>query len=126
MQNFVSPLIATLLAVHTVLGCCWHHRHDCTEACDSHPSVASAHDHGPDSDHADHHGRHECKGGFCVFIRSAKATADGPTSRLVSVPLAPAFCDAVVLSHAASVAIVNPDDLQPPVRRHLLCQVMLI
>jgi hypothetical protein len=128
MQNLLSPLTAALLAVHTVFGCCWHHGHDCTETCDAAPSVASAdgHAHGSDADHAEHHGRHECKGGVCVFIGSAKAASASATSRLASVPPAPLFCDVSVLSRATGAIISLADDLQPPLRRHLLCQVMLI
>ena len=33
MHSSVSNLTAALLALHTVLGCCWHHAHRCTETC---------------------------------------------------------------------------------------------
>jgi hypothetical protein len=139
MHRFLSNVTATLLALHTVLGCCWHHAHACAcerdnvilahrvtnigslDRCESHH--ADMHDDGCAPCHG-HHGRHECQGNTCVFLGSVK-------SRPANSPIQP------VLLPLASVA---PGDLTSPqspwflpaiaslspLRLHLLHRVLLL
>lgn len=32
MRRFVSATVAAIIALHSVLGCCWHHAHEATAA----------------------------------------------------------------------------------------------
>jgi hypothetical protein len=133
MRNLLSNLIAALLALHTVLGCCWHHEHRCTEAC----SVAVAAESpchcdgdrspcdGPmaSSPSHQHHGPHECQGAACSFLGQTKQIAQ----HLVwQVPAPPAIDgDAVVFVAGWGQFFVRDALLSSP-RLHLVHQVLLI
>ena len=136
MKSFLSNLTATLLAVHTVLGCCGHHAHRCAEACDAETIVATASPLDHDCEHAveischaqghEHHG-HECLGNTCVFLGALKTQLSKTTVLGVNAP--------AVLASSANQAAFYPEFVRthesldapmPPLRRHLLCSVLLI
>ncbi len=137
MHGFLSNLTAALLALHTVLGCCWHHAHRCTQTCATAGPIASsdscqgdhAHHAGtaPDSGGQGHHGRHDCRGSTCVFVNSSKANPHELALQLDVPPAAPApggsptVCDVV-----GQWPYYPPDALLPPLRLHLVCRVLLI
>jgi hypothetical protein len=104
MHCFASNLIAALLALHTVLGCCWHHAHRCTDD-----------------------GRHDCQAIACVFVSSPKTDSHKPSLQFDAPPAAampdgrPYVCDV-----AAVRPFYPPDALLPPLRLHLVCRVLLI
>ena len=75
MPRTVSSIVAISLALHMLLGCCWHHAHaevvECAEV---------GHDHGHDQgeslpgDHdeplpSDHDNVAPCEGEGCVFVK---------------------------------------------------------
>jgi hypothetical protein len=136
IHSFLSYLTAATLAMHTVLGCCWHHGHACGSEYESavacHAATAHA-DH--DADHCgstdsnsghQHHGPHTCQGGKCVFLRTAKSGAD----TLLDVNLPSFVCvqssDASLETSAAPRPFFSSDALLPPLRLHLAHQVLLL
>jgi hypothetical protein len=133
MHGLVSNLTAAVLALHTVLGCCWHHAHSCTETCSADRVVRSSEggveEHGCDSGTRTdgHHGRHDCRGSTCVLAASARADVPRLALQFDAPPAA------AVPSHGASAddagrdtPFYPPDALLPPLRLHLAHQVLLI
>jgi hypothetical protein len=115
-------LTAALLALHTMLGCCWHHAHACGAAC---PAAADTHDDsdcnasGPAATHG-HHGPHPCQGAACVFMRSADRVAFEPAGGGAH-PLPSCLASDGGLT-AGAACVESPfavDALLPPLRLHL-------
>jgi hypothetical protein len=141
MHGFFANVTATLLAMHTVLGCCWHHVHACAcerdngllalrvtnigslDRCEAHR--ADTHDDGCSSHHG-HHGRHECQGNTCVFLGPTKSGPNFPTLRFVPPPVACVSCVAPVAYDGQSRPLLAIDALSPPLRLHLLHRVLLL
>ena len=133
MRNLLSNLTAALLALHTVLGCCWHHEHRCTEAC----SLAGAAEfsHHCDGSHAPgdgtavgcpvhgHQGPHECQGATCSFLGPIKQK---PHDSFWQVQAAPAISGDAAVSLAAWGQLSNRDAVLPSLRLHLIHHVLLI
>ena len=136
MRTFVTGLTAVMLLAHAALGCCAHHEHACGAV---HGSVAvgGAQHHGSSSccTHSagnggqtghEHHGQDQCEGFPCDFVRP-------PTDRYSeSRDLS---CPPVALSSSCVVpALIGGQREQnlgwtgilPPLRRHLVHQVLLI
>lgn len=94
LQISTSLLTATIMLVHALLGCCWHHDHahagKCEVAVAGHQHGQDqhrhSHSHAHDQDDHDESGNDECPGecdeGQCTFIRSQ--TVDVSTSLLVT------------------------------------------
>jgi hypothetical protein len=63
MHRMVSSIVVISLALHMLLGCCWHHAHaegaECAEV---------GHDHG-ESLPGDHDDAEPCEGEGCVFVK---------------------------------------------------------
>ena len=126
MSRLVRILTAVVLAVHLMVGCCWHHAH----ACESMGDVQPAHGQCPDSpdsgaDHS-HHGPHNCQGNPCSFVLS---------SSTISNSFAQASPTGFILLLNDQHPLVGIDSEQHffstgwiplPVRLHLAHQVMLI
>ena len=92
MHRTVSSIVAMSLALHMLLGCCWHHAHaeavECAEV---------GHDHGHDhneslpGDHdeplpSDHDDAAPCEGEGCVFVKCEQTlsqTVASPVSMAV-------------------------------------------
>jgi hypothetical protein len=134
MHRLVSTLMSLFLALHTVLGCCWHHAHACTDECDKACAVESPaahvdwHGSGWNTGSGDqhHHGQHECQGMRCVFVNMGSRTAP-------SLSLQPHLAAACCLPHrklpihvVAGGPYFSPDELLPPLRLHLAHQVLLL
>jgi hypothetical protein len=135
MYVLCSPLMSVVLTLHTVLGCCWHHAHACTQECSTRTAVASPNapagecgDECAASDGADHshHGPHECKGNSCVFLNLAGRSALGstPHSEVPAVSCLP--CVALPIDTAAGASFFAIDALLPPLRLHLAQRVLLL
>lgn len=127
-----SNLTAALLAMHTVLGCCWHHAHACSPECERSASVEESHEEGHgaagcESGHSDceqHHGTHVCQKGTCVFVGPAKVRVSPTTDWSVS---AWAFVATGESSLPASSRPGYGDDSErPSLRLHLAHQVLLL
>jgi hypothetical protein len=137
MHGFLSNVTAALLALHTVLGCCWHHAHSLAEESCMTQSVERPEGHGGHSDHdcdsttpVNHDGHqspHECQGSTCVFVRPTHDGSQGSSDLLMDVPLSLspiAFASTNV--RVAEKSFFAPDALLPPLRLHLVDQVLLI
>jgi hypothetical protein len=133
MHGLLANVTSALLALHTVLGCCWHHAHCCTEGCAA-ESVALSDSCKPDLAHGDnaapnhgHHGRHDCRGNACVFLGQTKTNSHKSALEFALPPAMfapyaePSACDIV----GAQFCFAS-DALLPPLRLHLVCRVLLI
>jgi hypothetical protein len=134
MHGLLSTLTAALLALHAVLGCCWHHAHRCTTACAAAEST-DLHD----GDHADctdmpgsshgprQHGGCECQDGVCIFVGPTRVPLQELTTHFTALP---ALLATVGESSAPrwddSPAPLAAELFAPSVRLHLACQVLLI
>jgi hypothetical protein len=137
MRGLLSNLTAALLALHTVLGCCWHHAHFGADTCAMAATIVSAdvcpcddaHRDGamPNSDGQGHHGSGDCQGPTCVFANSSKSDRHGPTLSLDVPPVALLLGSIPAVGNdMVARPFYPPDALLPSVRLHLLCQVLLI
>lgn len=123
----IRAIVASLLAAHSSLGCCWHHEHECVEGLDA--GSLSVHEspqghsgrHDEPCDHSDH--QHRCLGDRCVFVR-------GDVSRITAAALAWAFSpeqSPTSASEALNSWRISPERVGAiPLRVHLLHQVLLI
>jgi hypothetical protein len=133
MRSFFSSLVAVSLLMHAALGCCWHQSHD--ESCgDEHAIVQCGHDGAHHNDDCDEHGQrnHEpCSGqhchGVCNYLPIQKTQLDDlklqlPLDFAINAPIA---CDIQVVVVQTSAG--NCESVAgPPVRIHLLHQILLI
>jgi len=138
MRFVFASLVASSLLIHAVLGCCWHagreratsefnvacshHAHgDC---CDHHA------DHDGDADHGDSHGPCDGKShchGLCTYLPVQKAQVD---TQQLDLPMdfaaiLPATCDAQ-LAGSSKFLLLREPAAEPPLRLHLLHQILLI
>lgn len=134
MRAVFSSLVAASLLIHAAIGCCWHHAHDAecgNEACAEQTASTDGGQH-DDCDSSSGHGDHHapCKGhceGTCHYLSVQKTQVEviAPHLPLDFAAVIPATCDVHVaaLVHAErsyeSVA-------EPPLRLHLLHQILLI
>jgi len=138
MGDFPSKLMAALLAVHGMLGCCWHHDHCRAEApcaaresaeslnggADEHSSPAGESSHNNDSDR---HERRLCRGSACVFIGSRKAVLAELVHPLGKMPFAIASLgNPLECNLPGGYSYFPPDAFMPPLRLHLVHQLLLI
>jgi hypothetical protein len=141
--------IATLL-LHTVLGCCWHHGHDGTKACDdiaahnsealqgtasacfhNHLAVAHLQASGPLAANHQHSDRipapHDstCDEPSCVFVRA-------DSSPVINLVAESSYSPAAMLCFAAGARdgwieeVAQVRLAATPLRPHLLYQILLI
>jgi hypothetical protein len=129
--RFLSILTSTFLALHTVLGCCWHHAHasECGNACSvESPDADAGHcgDACGSSGCADHphQERHACQENACVFINLAGRGSQGPLLA-AAMPVVCPSCGELPL-HAACGTFFAIDALLPPLRLHLAHRVLLL
>jgi hypothetical protein len=141
MRAIFPCLTALLLAIHAVLGCCWHHAHACQRECGESAELGMVgmtgmvgSDEEADCHHDDvlrgdlpmcgHAGHaHGCEGITCSFLGLA---------RRVSQELTPHVAPAASIAFSEERfgepvrAAFAVDALLPPVRVHLALQVLLI
>ena len=138
MEANVRWLVDTLVLIsflaHMLLGCCWHHAHDCrggwpAAECSESPAKAACpcahHDEEPgDRSHEDQPSNGACHDGSCVFVRASASLAWLPacTDALVGADVLPI--------DPARVAIDATDSrlrhAATPVPLHLLNQAILL
>ncbi len=136
MRVFLSNLTAVMLFAHAVLGCCSHHLHACGESHGSVGFMDSKHD-CPDacSDHSgsspersghEHQGQDDCQGATCHFGRPANERE----VKSCHVFCQPAAVPPSEFMPASAGPQLNRDcgatGVLPPVRLHLVYQVLLI
>lgn len=145
MQFVVTHLVAVAITLHSVLGCCWHHAHetvvqtkDANECKPVEPMTGCCcHRHRPevepkqtDSESqrlpAEGHDSESC-GDKCQYVASARLQLDDLTSTTLFAGV-PSIDEAIATpSHVGvhfgfDAGAVDP----PPVRLHLLHQLLLI
>jgi len=135
MHSFLSNLTAALLALHTVLGCCWHHAHACTRECGATPSVQASDcrqdrhvdGHGPGcSENHGHHGLHECQGSTCVYLGPTKLKSHESTAQPTLPAAACVSCGGPSTAAAEKRPFFAAGDLTAPLRLHLVHHVLLL
>ena len=134
MRAIFSSLVAASLLIHAAVGCCRHHADldACVgdQAADYACDVDADHHHDCDEQHgqpADQPcGGHHCHG-LCNYLPVQKSQLDDLKVKLPLdfVALLPAACDVqvVALHHAECL---SESVAGPPVRLHLLHQILLI
>lgn len=144
MRRSISHLTTFVLLVHLALGCCMHHTHACETACCETPVAvaeacpcgghqhdendASAEQHSNDQDsHRPH--EHSCDGAKCVFKQTESHTdvaseLDGGDIAFVVLPNSEGLsASALAFDHLSEFLRGSTG---PPLRTHLLNQVLLI
>jgi hypothetical protein len=116
MQRLLTLILSLNLALHAVLGCCWHHAH-------AEPATPDAnhhhcgHDHGPAPGHDDHDrapAPDNCDEGACLFVRGDQS---GPTVQMVELGLwldLPESVAAAPIALTATRAVAAGDAPPPP------------
>lgn len=152
MNRLVSSLMACLLAIHALLGCCSHHAHaesgrhltahaqvghagcgcceqehatgESAELDEAAQAEIAANDAG-DNDPA-HRGHDDCQG-VCTFVRGKCVQVDAPQAAGLAEPLVGLLSARVTsCSSDPSRFLSHPPSLHPPVRLHLVHQVLVI
>jgi hypothetical protein len=131
MQAFIANLTAALLFIHTVFGCCWHHAH----ACEHVTSIAviqpakCCHHHHHENDGKQQQKPGKCKvdcEGTCSYVLPQKVTIEAPQWVAIDfLAVLPSFADGQLEAAASWEALPSLFDLAPPLRTHLLHQVLL-
>jgi hypothetical protein len=88
MHHAISSLVTASLALHMLLGCCWHHAHAEAAEC---AEISADHDHDEHSP-VDHDHSKSCDGEGCVFVKceqtSAQVFASAVTFTAIPQPVA--------------------------------------
>jgi hypothetical protein len=132
MRALVSAISAIAFLLHMWLGCCAHHLHaaeaaSCAHAAEAHETHA-CHEHGPaapqdESPVAPSEQPERCTGGQCMVAGVGKVQV---TQELAAAPLWVAEClSSPQLGAPAADVIDTGGPPEPPVRLHLLHQVLL-
>jgi hypothetical protein len=131
MQAFLSSLTAAALFIHTIFGCCWHHAHACEHllsAAASQPAKC-CHHHQHQSGSEQQQKPCKCQvncEGTCTYIVPQKVKIEAPQSVAIDLlPVLPPLSDRQIETAASWEAVSSPSDLAPPLRTHLLHQVLL-
>ena len=135
MRLFVSNLTAAMLLIHSLIGCCWHHGHACAERQETVAIHADCcHDHDGES-HDDNEAparHHNCElkcQGVCTYLPTQKIVIDA--QQLLNSIDYVAVVLATANSYSASAASFWERSRvtrasKPPLRLHLLHQVILV
>jgi hypothetical protein len=128
MQAFVASLTAALLFIHAVFGCCGHHAHACEHAIEVVlPATCCHHDHDEGSQHNDEpcDGKHDCEGS-CIYVLPQKMKIEAPQCVIIDLLVVlPALADHRFDSASSFESLSSPRPFGPPLRPHLLHQVLL-
>ncbi len=130
MQAFLSSLTAGLLFIHTVFGCCWHHAHACENvasaaACETH--CCHHHHQGGEKESEDKpcHCDEGCEG-TCTYVAPQKVKVEAPDIAALDLTVTPELLAGLRIEPANFWQAARlPLDLSPPLRVHLLHQVLL-
>ena len=145
MRAIVSTAVAVAIALHAVLGCCWHHSHtavaNAVEPLARQESVESAkqclcHHHRSDvpeknEEHSEgHHSDDSCPtpcNETCYNAAVSRAHQDDVTT-LVPSDFLPSVDQPMVSCVLVAANFDSPDETfdPPPLRLHLLYQLLLI
>lgn len=137
MHVLVSNLVAASLLLHAVFGCCWHHRHD-TSCCDNSPvaqAVEACCQHHRGDECNDKHSLPSpapCQGGphclgDCNYLAVQKSHLDQVQFDVpldFAIPNSPFFDVRFATAHGCDR--LYELDTGPPLRLHLVHQILLI
>lgn len=140
MRAWFTNLTAALLFIHAVLGCCWHHAHECNRRGAGHCGAPGATgfaqiapeqlgcddgDHGQPADPC--RCKLECQG-VCVYVAPQKSSLDAGVTGTdfhlcasAANPVAARLGKATACSDSCRSPIAGA-----PLRPHLLYQVLVI
>lgn len=131
MQAFVANLTAAVLFIHSVFGCCWHHSHACdriTAVAMSQSTKCCHHRHDEsDSKQQEKPGKCEvdCEG-TCTYVVPEKVTIEAPQWVAIDLlAVLPSLSERQIEAATSWEALLAQSDLAPPLRIHLLHQVLL-
>jgi len=129
MQAFVASLTAAMLLLHAVLGCCWHHAHRCEHRLASAQPADCCHHLPQDGDGQPENNPHSCPGeceGSCVYVVPGKVQIEAPQWTSIDfLAVLPLLADEPWEAATSWEAACSVPDFAPPLRRHLLHQVLL-
>lgn len=136
-NRIITAVTLAAVSLHVLLGCCWHHGHQCeTGVVAANASVETCpyHDHSHSSDDDSQHKHHDhsgdcCDGAACTFY--APDDSDSALSVILSfwLPIADSNNFASVLASVQEIRIAEvcvDDGIPLPEPLHALKQVWLI
>src|SRR4249920_1206388 len=123
MHCVLTNLMAGLLFIHTVFGCCWHHAHSYAQteqtAVRKSASCCQHHEYSSDSKHenAPCQGKLECHG-TCTYVVPQKVQIDGPDAAVSFdfAAIVATTADSLIASETPRGLVLWPDAFQPPLR----------
>jgi hypothetical protein len=151
MHAIISSFVAAILSIHALLGCCWHHARGC-EVCETtirgvassevSPETSCCHHvtgHRPQPDDAcggghrpSHSGPCKCRidcCGSCAFLPAPRALEIAQVSGHGDdclVACLPAIMAGPSTPSLFWRLVSGPTPMEPPLRLHLLHQILLI
>lgn len=143
MRTITTLIAAAAFVLHLTLGCCAHHAHAVDgPVCSKHVGTAEHHHGCKGHSHGSHDHEsqppadgppvdedcpgHDCNAGHCAFMAAGK-TVIAKDTYLAVLPLFVAMpLTHVSISPRISATIDSGGLIAPPVRTHLLNQVLLI
>ena len=137
MHPIFSSLFAAALLGHALLGCCWHHAYRCvrceTTAAEVSPAMACCRHHADEHQRTDQVPAGPCKCHFeccgpCTYLPTPKAPTEkhGSDSPIGIVPPSSALTAHLDAASAVGQFAGSPGHAEPPLRLHLLHQILLI
>lgn len=137
MNALISNLLSCLLFIHAVLGCCWHHAHDCAScgtafyrAGGSHSKCCHAHRH-TDTNREQPDDKRPCEmecSGTCQFVSTKKVEVEPPSwtaTDFMADSMQPVFAGLAFLRQGWE-PLRESTVAREAVRLHLLHQILLI
>jgi len=132
MHAFLSSSMAVVLLIHAAFGCCWHHAHYCVphqaSIAVAEPTGCCQHRHHGDSEQREQPCgcKVECHG-TCAYVLPQKVKIDAPqaVAFIDLVATLPLLADAQTLSASWCSIGDGPLAAAPPLRLHLLHQLLL-
>jgi hypothetical protein len=136
LKALLSNIMALLLTVHMVFGCCWHHAHACTAGCErqcpqGHESIDTPATcqtcEGNQQSGGQEHRPADCKEVSCIFIGSLSvkvADSDRSVTHVVFTPMhqdCPSPATTPIGGYSRAVGCP-----QLPIRLNLILLVLLI
>jgi len=129
MQAFVASLTAALLFIHTVFGCCWHHAHPCEQISTMAQPATCCHHHQHNSDSKQGEKPGKCKvecEGTCTYVLPQRVQIEAPQWVAIDLlAVLPSLAECPLEVGSSREVLTLLPDWAPPLRTHLLHQVLL-
>jgi len=138
MRTLLSNLTAVLLVIHAMIGCCHHHWHSDTECAEAEFTLCAApcqccdpccgtHDEG-ELPSSPCNGELECQG-VCAYLPTQKTVIDDSSADIAVdfAAVAPSLLDGRLAAATLPWDLAHTlNESPPPLRLHLLYQILLI